>query len=90
MLTEHFERMSTTTLSSKYQIVIPAPVRERMHLRAGTKVTLYPLDDDYAIIAKRPVDPVSALKGLGKEVWQALGGGEKYIKQERNSWRKRF
>ena len=29
---------------------------------------------------------VSALEGLGKEVWDELGGVEKYIQEERDSW----
>lgn len=50
------------------------------------KVTWYPLDEDRMVVVKRSVDPVKALRGLGKEVWAALGGTEKYIRQERDSW----
>lgn len=80
--------MTSTKLSSKYQIVVPKEVRAKLKLKAGMMVGVYALDADRAVITKRPVDPVAALEGLGAEVWQALGGGEKYLKQERASWDK--
>lgn len=80
--------MSSTKLSSKYQIVVPKAVRELMRLRAGMTVRLYPLDNARAILVRKPDDYVASMKGLGKDVWQALGGADKYIKQERASWNK--
>jgi len=77
-----------TTLSRKYQIVVPKPVRERMGLRAGEEVAIYPFDEERAILVKHPSDSVRALRGLGKELWHSLGGTENYIKQERASWRR--
>ncbi len=35
-----------------------------------------------------PITHTVRLRGLGKEVWKALGGGEKYLENERNSWDK--
>ena len=80
--------MQSTKLSKKYQIVVPKEVRQKMKLQAGAQVTIYPLDAQRAVLVKYPQDYVSALKGLGKEVWQSLGGADKYIKQERASWEK--
>ena len=79
--------MTTTTLSSKYQVVIPKAVRTHMRLRVGETVTLYPLDRDRVVLVKHSANPTEALRGLGKEVWRALGGTEKYIRRERKSWR---
>ena len=31
-------------------------------------------------------DPVLALRGLGKQVWRELGGGEKFIRELRENW----
>jgi hypothetical protein len=31
-------------------------------------------------------DPLLALRGLGKELWKELGGGEKFIHQLRSNW----
>lgn len=80
--------MSKAKLSKKYQIVIPKEVREKMHLSAGVQVAVYPVDENRAMIVKRPKDYVKSLRGLGKEVWEALGGADKYIKEERASWDK--
>lgn len=59
-----------------------------MKLKAGTSVMLYPLDDSSAMLVKEPRKTVATLRGLGKEVWQSLGGADRYIKQERASWDK--
>jgi len=80
--------MVNTTLSSNHQIVMPKAIRERMKLKAGTSVALYPLDDNRVVLVKQPKSYVEALSGLGKEVWGSLGGADKYIKQERASWDK--
>jgi len=31
-------------------------------------------------------DPILALRGLGKELWRDLGGGEKFIRELRENW----
>jgi hypothetical protein len=31
-------------------------------------------------------DPPLALRGLGKELWKDLGGGEKFIHKLRSNW----
>jgi len=59
-----------------------------MKLGVGSEVAVYPLDEERAMLVKRPKDYVKALRGLGKEVWQALGGADKYIREERASWDK--
>ena len=81
--------MPITTLSKKYQIVLPREIREQMSLEVGTQVALYPLDENRAVIVKKDADPVRALEGLGKDLWKKLGGADKYIKQERAAWEKR-
>lgn len=77
---------NVTTLSMKYQIVIPKNVREQMGLKKGVKVYVRPIDRDHAMIVKESIDPVEELRGLGKEVWDALGGADAYLKRERESW----
>ena len=81
--------MDTAKLSKKYQVVVPKVVRKRLKLQAGSELAIYPLDDSHAIITKRPTSYADALQGLGKEVWQKLGGADKYIKEERASWEKK-
>ena len=76
-------------MSQKYQIVVPNEVRRRMHLEAGSRLIIYPLDEKRAILTKRPSTSVHALKGLGKDLRRALGGAARYIKQEHASWNKK-
>lgn len=33
-------------------------------------------------------DSVESMVGLGKDVWDELGGAEKYLQNERNSWQR--
>jgi len=81
--------MTKAKLSKKYQIVIPKEVRKKMQLEVGSHVAVYSIDRDHAVIAKRPKSYADALQGLGKEIWKALGGADKYIKEERASWEKK-
>lgn len=55
--------MATTTISPKFQVVIPKDVREKLHLKSGQKM---------AVVAKGgviyfiPEKPLSAFKGFLK------------------------
>ncbi len=80
--------MSSPSLSSKYQIVIPRDVRRAMHLTAGTRIWIQSIDSDRAILVKEPADHVKSMKGMGKDVWKKLGGGASYLKNERAVWDK--
>lgn len=60
-----------------------------MNLHAGSRVSVYLVDEGRALLVKHPENPVDALRGLGKEVWRTLGGATRYIKRERASWRKK-
>ncbi|OGE81807.1 MAG: hypothetical protein A3H72_01785 [Candidatus Doudnabacteria bacterium RIFCSPLOWO2_02_FULL_48_8] len=82
--------MAITTLSSKNQIVVPKEVRKKLKLQAGVRISVYPVDDERAVIVKEPKSYADALEGLGKEIWRSLGGADKYIKEERASWDKKL
>jgi AbrB family looped-hinge helix DNA binding protein len=75
-------------ISSKNQVVIPALVRERLHLKKGSQVSIYAIDDSHAILTKHPIHGgyAESLRGVGKDIWRQLGGTDKYIKGERDSW----
>ncbi|MDP2641276.1 MAG: AbrB/MazE/SpoVT family DNA-binding domain-containing protein [Candidatus Yanofskybacteria bacterium] len=81
--------MDKAKLSKKYQIVVPKEVRKKMGLRVGESVSVYSVDKERAMLVKHPKSYADALQGLGKEVWEALGGADKYIKEERGSWEKK-
>ncbi|WP_296919795.1 AbrB/MazE/SpoVT family DNA-binding domain-containing protein [Polaromonas sp.] len=52
---------NTVTLSSKYQVVIPASVRERLKLKPGAKLTWIEFDGAAHLV---PLKPVSAYRGI--------------------------
>ena len=55
--------MTLSTLSSKYQIVIPKEVRNRLHLKAGQKMFMMPMGDAIYMVPERPL---SYLRGRFK------------------------
>lgn len=55
--------MSTATISSKFQIVIPKEIRETMHLKTGMKIAMIPYGDRIEFI---PLRPLQELKGFLK------------------------
>lgn len=77
--------VSTAKLTSKYQITIPAEVRQRLGVKEGDYVDL--VDEGNQIVLKAAQGSwVERTKGLGKELWEAEGGAEAYIRRERESW----
>lgn len=55
--------MEAVTLSPKFQVVIPKKVREKMHLKAGTKFHVLSFQDRIELI---PVKPLAKMKGFLK------------------------
>lgn len=55
--------MDAVTISSKYQVVIPKAVRERLNLVPGQKVQVVAYGDRIEFI---PVRPASELRGIAR------------------------
>ena len=53
--------MTVVTISSRYQIVIPRDVRERLELRPGQKVHALPFKGRVELI---PLEPIEAARGF--------------------------
>ena len=70
-------------VSSKGQIVIPAEIRKKQELKDEI-VIIY--DERGIRIYPKVKDLVKYSAGLGKDVWESLGGGNAYLKKERKSW----
>lgn len=71
--------MPTSKLSRKYQITVPKEVREKLGLEKGSKVIIRGEGDDKAVL--EPVDSlVEKYEGLGKKVWEKLGGADEILK----------
>jgi AbrB family looped-hinge helix DNA binding protein len=55
---------SATRLTSKGQVVIPKPIRERLHWRPGTTLGVEELGDGTVRLAPLPsIDPIDSLYG---------------------------
>jgi len=61
--------MLTATVSPKFQIAIPKEVRERLALKAGTKVHLIPYQDRIEFI---PVRPMKSMRGFIKKKFNTV------------------
>ncbi len=75
--------MTTATIGSRYQVVIPSRERKRLNLKPHTKV-MVEAKEDYLIV--RPQR--SGLRGIGR----ALAGGHDatdYVKTLRAEWEAR-
>jgi AbrB family looped-hinge helix DNA binding protein len=59
---------ASVTVSPKFQIVIPKPVREKLHIRAGQELLVYAFDGALRIEIPRPI---SELRGIAKGIrWE--------------------
>lgn len=57
--------MDATTISTKYQVVIPRKVREQFHLKPGQKLVFIPYKNSLRVIPIPPVDEgFGFLKGI--------------------------
>jgi len=60
--------MQTVTVSPKYQVVIPKPVREALRLRPGQKMQVVEYDGRIELIPERNIKELRGfLKGINTE-----------------------
>lgn len=53
--------MSNTILSSKFQLVIPKEIRDRMKLKKGQRFTVLSKDGIITLIPERPIEELRGL-----------------------------
>ena len=57
--------MASTTVSPKYQVVIPKAVRERLGVKPGQKLEVFAYDDRIELVPVRPMKEYRGfLKGM--------------------------
>ncbi len=57
--------MPTTTISPKFQVVIPKEIRELLHLKSGQKMTVVVKGGVVSLIPEKPVESFRGfLKGM--------------------------
>ena len=57
--------MNTVTLSPKFQVVIPQPVRDILKLKAGQKLQVFALGGRIEIV---PMKPMKEMRGFLKDM----------------------
>jgi AbrB family looped-hinge helix DNA binding protein len=77
--------VATAKLTDKFQITIPAEVRQRLGLKAGDSVYLR-VEGDRVVLSSARGGWTEGYRGLGAEVWKEAGGGKAAIERERDSW----
>ena len=61
--------MQTVTVSPKFQVVIPRPVRDSMQLRAGQKMQVIEYDGRIEMIPERDISELRGfLKGIDTDL----------------------
>ncbi len=61
--------METTTISTKYQVVIPRRIREQYHLKPGQKVAFIPYKNSLRLVILPPIETAyGLLKGIDTDV----------------------
>jgi len=59
---------SLTTISSKFQIVIPRKVREQFHLKPGQKIMFIPYEKSIRLVIVPPIEEALGMfKGMNTE-----------------------
>lgn len=53
--------MSRVTVSSKFQIVIPKDVRDRLNIRPGQKVEAFAIGERIELVPVRPIEDVRGI-----------------------------
>ncbi len=55
--------MTQSTLSSKYQLVVPKEIRKQLHLHSGQKLTFIVKNGSITLVPERPL---SELRGIAR------------------------
>ena len=59
------DKMTTTTISPKYQVVIPKEIREKLHLKSGQKMTVVTKGGVIYFIPEKPLETFKGfIKGM--------------------------
>ena len=69
-------------ISTKYQVVIPKPVREVLQIQPQDTL-LFLVDGDMVILRPRPVNFTDAMRGLHQELWP---DPDAWLEEERTTW----
>jgi len=74
--------MTTATLSSKSQLVLPAEIRRKLGIRPGDRLVLE-LEGDHVVIRKAPQSDLEALATYRSKAWRTY---DEELQQARDEW----
>jgi AbrB family looped-hinge helix DNA binding protein len=77
---------AASRLTSKCQVTVPREIRDALHVGAGDLVH-FTMEEGRAVLRSAPESYTEALAGMGREVFGKLGGAERFLAEERESWR---
>lgn len=75
----------SSRLTKKCQVTVPKDIRRALRLKAGDVVHFY-IEGGKAVLRPSAESHVRALKGLGKDAWRSLGGANRFLRGERETW----
>lgn len=74
--------MNTSTVSSKYQIVIPSALRKQLNIKPGQKISLEANVDES--ITVKPLNPLRDLQSKYSGIWGDSPAA--YVRAQRDQW----
>ncbi len=72
-------------ISSRYQLVLPKEARRALGVEPGD-VVLFLIEENTVRMFPKPKSYTRYTRGLGKEMWAKLGGGERFHREEQAAW----
>jgi AbrB family looped-hinge helix DNA binding protein len=61
--------MKPVKISSKYQVVIPGPIRKQFNLKPGQKILFIPYERTLRVVIVPPIEEgLGMFKGIGSDV----------------------
>lgn len=75
----------SSRLTRKCQVTVPKEIRRALRLKEGDTV-YFTIEGGKAVLRPAPESFAHALRGLGKDAWKSLGGAERFLRRERDSW----
>ena len=65
--------------------MLPKDTRQKFDIKRGEPI-VFIFEGDAVRMLPKPESYASYTRGLGKEMWAKLGGGERFLRKERASW----
>lgn len=80
--------MQTVTVGTKYQVVIPKKVREKLKIKPGDKISIGAKNKESATLKTNATSWAERTRGIAKKAWKNIDT-TKYLEDLRNEWEKK-